>query len=98
MFRGPPGCTRTDTLFPYTTLFRSYATGNGKGTCGRGRLDYPMELSLGHDHAQGGGRIGGGVRGGGQARARNTVFRAGAGAVGRTGGLSAWREIGRAHV
>src|SRR3546814_2017455 len=23
MYRRPPGCTRTDTLFPYTTLFRS---------------------------------------------------------------------------
>src|SRR3546814_19085647 len=23
MIRGPPICTRTDTLFPYTTLFRS---------------------------------------------------------------------------
>src|SRR3546814_6324458 len=23
MIRGPPRCTRTDTLFPYTTLFRS---------------------------------------------------------------------------
>src|SRR3546814_17092315 len=23
MLRGPPGSTRTDTLFPYTTLFRS---------------------------------------------------------------------------
>src|SRR3546814_12685795 len=25
MFRRPPGSTRTDTLFPYTTLFRSAA-------------------------------------------------------------------------
>src|SRR3546814_13557462 len=25
MIRRPPGSTRTDTLFPYTTLFRSYA-------------------------------------------------------------------------
>src|SRR3546814_4026189 len=24
MIRGPPRSTRTDTLFPYTTLFRSY--------------------------------------------------------------------------
>src|SRR3546814_16988561 len=24
MIRRPPGSTRTDTLFPYTTLFRSY--------------------------------------------------------------------------
>src|SRR3546814_14472719 len=26
MIRRPPGSTRTDTLFPYTTLFRSHAT------------------------------------------------------------------------
>src|SRR3546814_4070180 len=26
MLRRPPRSTRTDTLFPYTTLFRSYAT------------------------------------------------------------------------
>src|SRR3546814_7451188 len=30
MIRRPPRSTRTDTLFPYTTLFRS-------GTCSRGR-------------------------------------------------------------
>src|SRR3546814_14691902 len=27
MIRRPPGTTRTDTLFPYTTLFRSYCYG-----------------------------------------------------------------------
>src|SRR3546814_1115175 len=34
MLRGPPGSTRTDTLFPYTTLFRSTAQA---GVAGRGR-------------------------------------------------------------
>src|SRR3546814_14583651 len=29
MFRRPPRSTRTDTLFPYTTLFRSLAAGRG---------------------------------------------------------------------
>src|SRR3546814_6321093 len=29
MIRRPPRSTRTDTLFPYTTLFRSTATPNG---------------------------------------------------------------------
>src|SRR3546814_9778232 len=28
MIRRPPRSTRTDTLFPYTTLFRSYAIGD----------------------------------------------------------------------
>src|SRR3546814_21118589 len=29
IIRRPPGSTRTDTLFPYTTLFRSEASGRG---------------------------------------------------------------------
>src|SRR3546814_15865422 len=31
MIRGPPRSTRTDTLFPYTTLFRSAAPDRGGG-------------------------------------------------------------------
>src|SRR3546814_8131727 len=30
MIRRPPRATRTDTLFPYTTLFRSNAAGTGR--------------------------------------------------------------------
>src|SRR3546814_3651896 len=30
MFRRPPRSTRTDTLFPYTTLFRSYSYGDSE--------------------------------------------------------------------
>src|SRR3546814_989112 len=30
MIRRPPRSTRTDTLFPYTTLFRSFATAFGQ--------------------------------------------------------------------
>src|SRR3546814_16430455 len=37
MVRRPPGSTRTDTLFPYTTLFRS-ALGQRGADGGRGRL------------------------------------------------------------
>src|SRR3546814_11283162 len=39
MIRRPPRSTRTDTLFPYTTLFRSQggATGPGGGACARPR-------------------------------------------------------------
>src|SRR3546814_2589902 len=36
MIRRPPRSTRTDTLFPYTTLFRS------NGAAGRGRLRHPL--------------------------------------------------------
>src|SRR3546814_18391549 len=31
MIRRPPRSTRTDTLFPYTTLFRSFARSKGSG-------------------------------------------------------------------
>src|SRR3546814_4293413 len=36
MIRRPPRSTRTDTLFPYTTLFRSLVrfSGDGAGPCG----------------------------------------------------------------
>src|SRR3546814_10280055 len=34
MIRRPPRSTRTDTLFPYTTLFRSGGGGTGRGTGG----------------------------------------------------------------
>src|SRR3546814_6791967 len=36
MIRGPPRSTRTDTLFPYTTLFRSGAFGDADRDIGLG--------------------------------------------------------------
>src|SRR3546814_2514955 len=33
MIRLPPRSTRTDTLFPYTTLFRSCCSGSGRSPC-----------------------------------------------------------------
>src|SRR3546814_4759730 len=33
MIRRPPRSTRTDTLFPYTTLFRSYIWISGQKSC-----------------------------------------------------------------
>src|SRR3546814_9669971 len=36
MIRRPPRSTRTDTLFPYTTLFRSQGWPAGVGRCGQG--------------------------------------------------------------
>src|SRR3546814_14689979 len=42
MIRLPPRSTRTDTLFPYTTLFRSHLFGDGSAASGaatqRGRI------------------------------------------------------------
>src|SRR3546814_18429426 len=34
MIRRPPGSTRTDTLFPYTTRFRSRWRDHDRGACG----------------------------------------------------------------
>src|SRR3546814_5610175 len=39
MIRRPPRSTRTDTLFPYTTLFRSVRAGQGRRACRRGELE-----------------------------------------------------------
>src|SRR3546814_3630599 len=36
MIRRPPRSTRTDTLVPYTTLFRSHHPARGRGADGRG--------------------------------------------------------------
>src|SRR3546814_2616505 len=38
MIRRPPRSTRTDTLFPYTTLFRSAV--DGMARCDNGRISY----------------------------------------------------------
>src|SRR3546814_13619093 len=47
MIRRPPRSTRTDTLFPYTTLFRSYATpAGGPDASGRdGRTASPPRVA-----------------------------------------------------
>src|SRR3546814_10503898 len=48
MIRRPPRSTRTDTLFPYTTLFRS---GHGDGALAIGEVEAPLgqgKLLLGH--------------------------------------------------
>src|SRR3546814_3125220 len=51
MTRRPPRATRTDTLFPYTTLFRSRApsTGSGQGLqCdGGGGVRIPLVVPVG---------------------------------------------------
>src|SRR3546814_6415499 len=40
MIRRPPRSTRTDTLFPYTTLFRSAAIGRGNRIVGQAGASY----------------------------------------------------------
>src|SRR3546814_16478581 len=64
MIRRPPRSTRTDTLFPYTTLFRSAEAGVGAGTAAAlslrrpapaghrtaDRADRPRERAPGHQH------------------------------------------------
>src|SRR3546814_113706 len=41
MILPPPRSTRTDTLFPYTTLFRSAEVQAGQGAEGLGQLIFP---------------------------------------------------------
>src|SRR3546814_4476088 len=48
MIRRPPRSTRTDTLFPYTTLFRSPGGHRGRGV-GRGEEDRPPRGGVGGD-------------------------------------------------
>src|SRR3546814_13465023 len=61
MIRRPPRSTRTDTLFPYTTLFRS--TARMAGDARPRALDLAEVLEhASHEHlSAGGGRLGGGV-------------------------------------
>src|SRR3546814_18155927 len=49
MIRRPPRSTRTDTLFPYTTLFRSSLGGQGvtgNGVKGNGVFGTPVRFTL----------------------------------------------------
>src|SRR3546814_4875293 len=46
MIRRPPRSTRTDTLFPYTTLFRSLGAHRGSGPQGAGH--HPVSHVPGH--------------------------------------------------
>src|SRR3546814_18591454 len=45
MIRRPPRSTRTDTLFPYTTLFRSGPEASGSGNQGSDRQDQAFPLA-----------------------------------------------------
>src|SRR3546814_19115299 len=48
MFRGPPRSTRTDTLFPYTTLVRSFSIGDFDAPGGRVGMDAAGEALAEH--------------------------------------------------
>src|SRR3546814_3463753 len=54
MIRRPPRSTRTDTLFPYTTLFRSRGR-TAQPAPARNRGRYPSAPQRGRDAAGGGG-------------------------------------------
>src|SRR3546814_6449701 len=53
MIRRPPRSTRTDTLFPYTTLFRSNGACTGKAAGGDADRD-PVRRNIDRDQAGGG--------------------------------------------
>src|SRR3546814_5453378 len=54
MIRRPPRSTLTDTLFPYTTLFRSLAAGGGAVVEGQRDRHAPVHLDAAHhrDHVE----------------------------------------------
>src|SRR3546814_7082418 len=65
MIRRPPRSKRTDTLFPYTTLFRS-RTGGSASADGRGDLDGPAQRQrVGWVRSRAHGWMPGGARGSG---------------------------------
>src|SRR3546814_2572439 len=66
MIRRPPRSTRTDTLFPYTTLFRSYHPAGVPRACReafwREAADHPGSAVALHDAGNGSGGLGQGDR------------------------------------
>src|SRR3546814_4290582 len=59
MLQRPPRSTRTDTLFPYTTPFRSDVAGRERAPSGTGRVGLQRELlrqgphrAVGHAHLE----------------------------------------------
>src|SRR3546814_14741971 len=106
MIRRPPGSTRTDTLFPYTTLFRSMDQGGNYFNVGdalsaldgaiSGLDSRVTELESFPGNGNGNGNNGSGNNGsGGRSTGGSTSETAVAGTGGRT---SVGDEIGRAHV
>src|SRR3546814_14859989 len=79
MIRRPPRSTRTDTLFPYTKLFRS-SVGTAGGDC-RGRAQGPVDPAL-----QGTGRNERRAALGNHARSVEPLDAAGGDRSGRSGG------------
>src|SRR3546814_15801157 len=57
MIRRPPRSTRTDTLFPYTTLFRSIYYGDWGGGDGSTLFDWGVDAAERHIEAGGRHRI-----------------------------------------
>src|SRR3546814_19427163 len=51
--RHPPRSTRTDTLFPYATLFRSVVGLAGQAFALPGQVDYRIDNEIGDMHALG---------------------------------------------
>src|SRR3546814_13404457 len=95
MIRRPPRSTRTDTLFPYTTLFRSPAVrGHGKARVAGRRKD-PVGLNRCTRGCSPYGACSRGRRGLATVRRAEGKRESSAGSAERAGG---WGQIGRAHV
>src|SRR3546814_1391763 len=59
MIRRPPRSTRTDTLFPYTTLFRSHVSGTGRAVDRNKALEFGAQefVDLDNDVLEDVGRV-----------------------------------------
>src|SRR3546814_5906384 len=101
MIRRPPRSTRTDTLFPYTTLFRSrravfVEAQVVKETDGKPRPVDSFQERLRHDDV--GVDIGGGHRGGAARHADKALHQLSSSAASVRTSVSRPVQIGRAHV
>src|SRR3546814_11620199 len=92
MIRRPPRATRTDTLFPYTTLFRSAAAAGDEIVLDTGIYAENIAIDLGVTiRGANGGTAGNGTRG-----AESTIT--GTITINSATGVTLDGEIGRAHV
>src|SRR3546814_18320687 len=96
MIRRPPRSTRTDTLFPYTTLFRSVVVG-GRHACGieRRRTKTAVQMRpLANVQPRREDTLAGGI----EQKAGAPVQRTAGGRSQQMTDQAARRQIGRAHV
>src|SRR3546814_13415015 len=100
MIRRPPSSTRTDTLFPYTTLFRAQQAGD-RQRLGRGDLHRPQARTPRFDETKATGPRAPATAAASAIASTVAGWRRGSRASGRSAARAlagATGQIGRAHV